>query len=44
MRDEGLIHAESKFPISFTLVVAVLLLFLGLAAIASFTFNIGPFR
>jgi putative membrane protein len=44
MRDEGLIHAESKFPISFTLVVAVFLLFLGLAAIASFTFHIGPFR
>ena len=44
MRDEGLIHAESKFPVSFTLVVAVLLLFLGLAAIGSFTFNTGPFR
>ena len=44
MREEGLVHAESKFPISFTLVVAVLLLFLGLGAIASFTFNIGPFR
>jgi putative membrane protein len=44
MRDEGLIHGESKFPVSFTLVVAVLLLFLGLAAIASFTFNVGPFR
>jgi len=44
MRDEGLIHAESKFPISFTLVVAVFLLFLGLAAIASFTFHIGPFH
>ena len=44
MRAEGLIHAQSTFPISFTLVVAVLLLFLGIAAIASFTFNIGPFR
>jgi len=44
MRDEGLIHGESRFPVSFTLVVAVLLLFLGLAAIASFTFNVGPFR
>ena len=44
MRDEGLIHAQSRFPISFTLVVAVLLLLLGLAAIASLTLNIGPFR
>jgi putative membrane protein len=44
MRDEGLIHAESRFPVSFTLVVAVLLLFLGVAAILSFTFDIGPFR
>lgn len=44
MKEEGLIHAESSFPVSFTLVVAVLLLFLGLAAIASFTFNIGPFQ
>jgi putative membrane protein len=44
MRAEGLIHAQSTFPISLTLVIAVLLLFLGVAAIASFTFNIGPFR
>ena len=40
----GVIHGESRFPVSYTLIVAVLLLFLGLAAIASFTFNIGPFR
>jgi len=44
MTASGLIHGESRFPVSYTLIVAVLLLLLGLAAIASFTFNIGPFR
>lgn len=44
MSREGLIHAQSHFPISFTLVVAVLLLALGVAAIVSLTFNIGPFN
>ncbi len=43
MRAEGVIHAQSKFPVSFTLLVAIALLFLGLAAIASMTFHIGPF-
>ncbi len=42
--DSGLIHGESAFPISFTLVVAVLLLCVGLLAIASMTFNVGPFN
>jgi len=32
---EGLIHGESKFPVSFTLVIAVLLLILGIYAIAN---------
>lgn len=31
---DGLIHGESKFPVSFTLIVAILLLLLGLYAIA----------
>jgi putative membrane protein len=44
MTESGLIHGQSRFPISFTLVVAILLLFLGLAAIASVTFQVGPFR
>ena len=44
MKAEGLIHGESHFPVSYTLVVAILLLLLGLGAIASFTFNAGPFR
>jgi putative membrane protein len=43
MNAEGLIHAQSRFPISFTLVVALLLLLLGIAAAASLTFRIGPF-
>jgi putative membrane protein len=42
MRAEGLIHAQSHFPVSTTLVIAVLLLLLGLAVIVSMTFNIGP--
>ena len=43
MRDAGLIHATSHFPISFTLIVAVLMLILGLVAITSLTFHSGPF-
>jgi len=43
MTEEGLIHSQSKFPVSFTLVVAILLLFLGIGAAASVTFRIGPF-
>jgi putative membrane protein len=42
MRVDGLIHAQSNFPVSTTLVIAVLLLLLGLAAILSMNFNIGP--
>ncbi len=40
---EGLIHAESHFPVSYTLVVALMLLVVGIAAIASLTFKVGPF-
>jgi putative membrane protein len=42
LADEGLIHAESRFPASFTLAVAILLLMLGLAAAASVQFHTGP--
>jgi putative membrane protein len=35
MHSDGMIHASSKFPLSFTLVVAVLLLGVGIAAAAS---------
>jgi putative membrane protein len=43
MKADGLIHGESKFPPSFTLITAVILLVIGLFAVASMVFNIGPF-
>jgi len=43
MKGEGLVHAESRFPPSMTLVVAFLLLLLGFLAIASMAFDVGPF-
>jgi uncharacterized membrane protein YidH (DUF202 family) len=39
-----LVHGESKFPISLTLITAVILLLIGCAAIVSMTFRIGPFN
>lgn len=43
MAEEGLIHAQSRFPPSLTLITAVVLLLIGIAAIVSMTFGIGPF-
>jgi len=43
MTEENLIHGQSKFPVSLTLIIAVLLLLLGLMAMASMVFDIGPF-
>ena len=43
MKSSGLIHGESEYPVSFTLIVAVLLLTIGLMAILSMTFGVGPF-
>jgi putative membrane protein len=43
MRDAGLIHGQSGFPISLTLLVALALLAIGLAAIVSLAFHVGPF-
>ncbi|MGH7585401.1 MAG: YidH family protein [Gemmatimonadales bacterium] len=43
MKAAGLIHGESQFPVSFTLVIAVLLLIVGLVAIGSMVFRVGPF-
>lgn len=43
MAQEGLIHGQSVFPVSMTLIIAVLLLLVGLMAIASMVFDIGPF-
>ncbi len=43
LRAEGLLHAESQFPRSYTLVVALLLLVVGLLAVMSLAFHVGPF-
>lgn len=43
MRQAGLLHAESQFPVSFTLVTAIILLLIGIFAIISMLFQIGPF-
>ncbi len=43
MTSEGLIHGNSGFPVSMTLIVAVLLLLMGILAIVSMTLHIGPF-
>lgn len=40
---EGLVHGESKFPVSLTLLTAVILLLIGVTAITSMLFNVGPF-
>lgn len=43
MHEEGLIYAQSHFPASFTLVTAFVLLAIGVFAITSMIFGIGPF-
>jgi len=43
MKVQDLIHGESGFPVSYTMVVAVLLLLLGVTAFLSMTLNVGPF-
>jgi putative membrane protein len=43
MTADGLLHGQSGFPPSLVLVSAVLLLLLGLAAMGSMLFHIGPF-
>lgn len=43
MRQAGIIHAQSRFPPSMTLVTAVLLLIIGIVAIFSMVFQEGPF-
>ncbi len=40
---ERLIHAESAYPLSMTLIVAALLLTIGLLAVLSMVFRTGPF-
>ena len=43
MKADGLIHGESQYPVSMTLIVALLLLLVGLLAIVSMVFSVGPF-
>ena len=43
MTAEGLIHGQSKYPISLTLITASLLLLIGLLAIVSMVFDTKPF-
>ncbi|TIL60557.1 MAG: DUF202 domain-containing protein [Mesorhizobium sp.] len=43
MAASGLVHAESRFPPSMTLITAFILLLIGLAAIFSMVFQVGPF-
>jgi putative membrane protein len=43
MAADGLIHAQSGFPVSLTLITAAILLFIGVAAIVSMLFRVGPF-
>jgi uncharacterized membrane protein YidH (DUF202 family) len=43
MAVEGLVHAESVFPPSMTLFTAIILLLVGVFAIISMVFQVGPF-
>ena len=43
MSEEGLIHGETDFPVSLTLITAILLLGVGVAAIMGMEFDIAPF-
>ena len=43
LKREGLIHAQSRFPPSLTLIVAVLLLAVGILAVLSMLLKMGPF-
>lgn len=40
----GLVHGESKFPPSLTLITAIILLMLGFLTISSMIFHFGPFE
>ena len=44
MKAAGLIHGESRFPPSFTLITAILLLLVGVVVGISMVFRIGPFK
>jgi putative membrane protein len=44
MTEQGLIHGESRYPVSVTFIVAVLLLLVALLTTASLIFHIGPYE
>src|ERR1700756_61441 len=44
MREEGAVHGETVFPLSLTLITALILLIIGIAAIVSMAFHVGPFE
>lgn len=43
MREEGLIHGETDYPVSLTLITAILLLVIGLLAIIGMDWHLSPF-
>ena len=43
LKADGLIHAESGYPVSFVLLIAIALFAIGAMAIVSMVFHIGPF-
>lgn len=43
MIGEGLVHGQSQFPVSLTLITATILLLIGVFAIVSMMFRVGPF-
>jgi putative membrane protein len=44
MKAEGLVYAESGFPASLVLIVAVILLLIGVAAVLSMVGHVGPYE
>lgn len=43
MSEEGLVHGETIFPVSLTLITAFILLAIGIVAFVSMEFQVGPF-
>ena len=43
MMADGLVHGQSKFPVSLTLITACILLLIGIFAVISMMFQVGPF-
>jgi putative membrane protein len=44
LKADGLIHAESQYPVSLTLIVALVLLAIGIFAILNMVYGVGPFQ